>query len=101
MIFRKPSAILLKKVRIRIYLNFSFQAEDSSKGEEIQQGTLRDLVQRPLIRQTTLIIMANQFVRGIINYGFLFNIGTIGGDIFTNNILNNITGIPGKWFDFL
>ena len=101
MIFRKASDFLLNKVRIIIYLNFSLQTEDSSKGEEIQQGTLRDLVQRPLIRQTTLIIMANQFVRGIINYGFLFNIGTIGGDIFPNNILNNITGIPGKWLDFL
>ena len=52
------------------------------------------MVGRPLVRRTTLIVMANQFVRGIINYGFLFNIDSLSGDIFINNIINNLTGIP-------
>ena len=58
-------------------------------------GTVYDLFCRPVIRQTTIIIITNQFVRGMIKYGFLLNIGTIGGNIFANNIWNNVTGIPG------
>ena len=38
--------------------------------------------------------MINQFVRGIINYGFLFNIGRLAGNIYFNNIVNNLMGIP-------
>ena len=72
----------------------SFKEEDKSKVGDNQQATLRDLVGRPLVRRTTLIVMANQFVRGIINYGFLFNIDSLSGDIFINNIINNLTGIP-------
>jgi len=52
------------------------------------------LAKTPLIRQTTLIIMLNQFVRGIINYGFLFQVGSLAGNIYMNNIINNLTGIP-------
>ena len=48
----------------------------------------------PRTRETTLIIMINQFVRGIINYGFLFNIGRLAGNIYFNNIVNNLMGIP-------
>jgi len=68
--------------------------EDKSKVDDTTQATLRDLIGRPLVRRTTVIIMANQFVRGIINYGFLFNIDSLSGDIFINNIINNLTGIP-------
>ena len=38
--------------------------------------------------------MLNQFVRGIINYGFLFQVGRLAGNIYINNIINNLTGIP-------
>ena len=57
-------------------------------------GGVRDLFRSSRIRETTIIIMLNQFVRGIINYGFLFNIGGLGGNIYYNNIINNLTGIP-------
>ena len=57
-------------------------------------GGVRDLFRSTRIRETTIIIMLNQFVRGIINYGFLFNIGGLGGNIYYNNIINNLTGIP-------
>ena len=57
-------------------------------------GGVRDLFRSARIRETTIIIMLNQFVRGIINYGFLFNIGGLGGNIYYNNIINNLTGIP-------
>ena len=57
-------------------------------------GGVRDLFRTSRIRETTIIIMLNQFVRGIINYGFLFNIGGLGGNIYYNNIINNLTGIP-------
>jgi len=65
------------------------QAAPGGKGAGIL-----DLFRAPRTRETTLIIMINQFVRGIINYGFLFNIGRLAGNIYFNNIVNNLMGIP-------
>ena len=59
----------------------------------VSAGGLRDLFRAPRTRETTIIIMLNQFVRGIINYGFLFNIGQLGGNLYYNNIFNNLTGV--------
>ena len=61
---------------------------------EQNKKSIKDLIASPLIRKITIILMLNQFVRGIINYGFLFNIGSLKGNIFTNNIFNNFMGIP-------
>jgi MFS family permease len=73
-----------------------FETEMKKADEEapMSTGGVRDLFRSARIRETTIIIMLNQFVRGIINYGFLFNIGGLGGNIYYNNIINNLTGIP-------
>ena len=54
---------------------------------------LLDLFRKQRLREITIIILLNQFVRGIINFGFLFNIGELGGNFYFNNIYNNLTPV--------
>ncbi|CBY11252.1 unnamed protein product [Oikopleura dioica] len=74
----------------------NMKEDDKRSAEESEQNkkNIKDLIASPFIRKVTIILMLNQFVRGIINYGFLFNIGSLKGNIFTNNIFNNLMGIP-------